>query len=127
LWGFKRQKKENFNPNFLKNLTNPAVFQWDFLPARGTAGGILIGVRDEVLLMSNVKLQKKSVSCMILDKNKNLSWKLVVVYGSPYDEGKTEFIDELHSVLGSWQGPIVIGGDFNLCRFPADKNNGRII
>jgi exonuclease III len=44
----------------------------------------------------------------------------------PYDEGKTEFIDELHMILGSWQGPLLIGGDFNLCRFRTDKSNGNI-
>jgi hypothetical protein len=103
------------------------LFQWDLLPARGTTGGILIGVRDEVLLMCNVRLQKILVSCMILDRRKNFSWKLVVVYGSPYDEGKIEFIDELQNVMSSWQGPLVIGGDFNLSRFLTDKSNGRIV
>jgi hypothetical protein len=32
-------------------------------------------------------------------------------------------------ILASWQGPWLIGGgegDFNLCRFPSDKNTGRI-
>jgi hypothetical protein len=33
----------------------------------------------------------------------------VVVYGSPYDEGKSEFIDELHRVLSTWQGPTILG------------------
>jgi hypothetical protein len=54
------------------------------------------------------------------------SWKLVIVYGSPYDEGKTNFIDELHGIAASWQGPLLIGGDFNLSRFRSDKSNGVI-
>jgi hypothetical protein len=37
-----------------------------------------------------------------------------------------EFINELHLVLSSWQGPTLVGGDFNLSRFPSDKSNGRI-
>jgi hypothetical protein len=49
-----------------------------------------------------------------------------VVYGSPYVEGKDEFIDELHAILSCWQGHVLIGGDFNLSRFTSDKNNGRI-
>jgi hypothetical protein len=44
----------------------------------------------------------------------------------PYEEGKIEFINELHLVLSSWQGPTLVGGDFNLSRFPSDKSNGRI-
>jgi hypothetical protein len=44
----------------------------------------------------------------------------------PYDEGKIEFIDDLHSIVACWQGPMVISGDFNLSRFSSDKSNGRI-
>jgi hypothetical protein len=39
---------------------------------------------------------------------------------------KIAFIDELHTVLAGWQGPCLLGGDFNLSRFPSDKSNGRI-
>jgi hypothetical protein len=53
-------------------------------------------------------------------------WNLVVIYGSPYGDRKIDFIDELHFVLANNQGPIVIGGDFNLNRFVSDKNNGGI-
>jgi hypothetical protein len=41
----------------------------------------------------------------------------VVIYGFPYDEGNVEFIDELHLILSSWQGPTLVGGNFNLSRF----------
>jgi endonuclease/exonuclease/phosphatase family metal-dependent hydrolase len=86
----------------------------------------LVGVREDSFLMSNVSILKFSISCMLLDKKTNLSWRLVIVYGSPYDEGKPEFIDELHLVLSKWQGPTIVGGDFNLYRFALDKSNGRI-
>lgn len=39
----------------------------------------------------------------------------MVVYGSPYDSGKLDFINELHT------GSILIGGDFNLVRTLYDK------
>jgi hypothetical protein len=96
------------------------------LPAKGITGGILLGVREDSFSISNVSILEHSVSCMLLDKKSNFSWRLVVVYGSPYDESKPEFIDELHKVLSTWQGPTVLGGDFNLCRFSSDKRNGRI-
>jgi hypothetical protein len=63
---------------------------------------------------------------MILEKKSDFSWKLIIVYGSPYEEGKQAFIDELHNVMASWQGPTLIGGDFNLVRFSTDKSNGII-
>jgi exonuclease III len=119
-------KKEVFMPSFLKNLTSPIDFTWNFLSTRGTSGAVLVGVRDESLLVTNVSILKSSVSCMLVDRKTNFSWKLVVVYGSPYEEGKMDFIDELHLVMSAWQGPMVIGGDFNVSRFVSDKINGRI-
>ena len=37
-----------------------------------------------------------------------------------------EFIDELHTVVDDWDGPTLVGGDFNLIRNIADKNNENI-
>jgi hypothetical protein len=73
-----------------------------------------------------VSVLKSSVNVILRDDRSNFSWRLCVVYGSPYEEGKMDFIDELHVVLSSWQGPTLVGGDFNLSRFSSDKSNGRI-
>jgi exonuclease III len=80
--GVQETKKEEFIPSFLKNLITPATFQWHFLSAKRTAGGILLGVRKS-LGVSNVSILKYCVSCMLMDKRKNFSWRLVVVYGPP--------------------------------------------
>jgi hypothetical protein len=124
--GIHETKKEEFLPSFLKNLTTPMNYIWHYLPTKRTAGGILLGIKEKGLVISNVSILKISFSCMILDKKRNFSWKLVVMYGSPFDDGKAQFIDELHSVLAVWQGPMVIGGYFILSRFVTDKSNGRI-
>jgi exonuclease III len=124
--GVQETKKKDFTTSFLRNLSCPARFVWEILPAKGTAGGILLGVREESFSVSNVYVFKFSISCMLLDKKSNFNWRLVIVYGSPYDEGKPKFIDELHLVLSMWQGTTVLGGDFNLCRFASDKSNDRI-
>jgi hypothetical protein len=120
--GIHETKKEMFLLSFLNFLSCPVNFTWHFLPA----GGIFVGFKDENLTICNVSILKSSISCMVMDKSKNFSWKLVVVYGSPYEDGKVEFIDELHLVMAAWKGPVMIGGDFNLSRFVSDKSNGRI-
>ena len=38
----------------------------------------------------------------------------ISVYGSAYEEGKADFIQELSSLLENWDGPALVGGDFNL-------------
>jgi hypothetical protein len=124
--GVQETKREEFPLNFLRNLTNLSPFSWHFLPTKGTAGGILVGVRDEKFLISSVSLYNSVVCCLITDKNNNFDWTLVVVYGPPCEDRKVEFIDELHLIISKSHGPVV-GGHFNLSRFVADKSNGRIV
>jgi hypothetical protein len=85
-----------------------------------------VGTRDDALVVNNFVRHTFSVSSVIHEKIQNFSWKLIVVYGPAYDDKKVEFIDELYSILTGWQGPVMIGGDFNLCRQASDKSNGRI-
>jgi hypothetical protein len=59
----------------------------------------------------------------ILDDN---IWRLVVLYGTPYDDNKLEFIDEPHLIMGAWQGPTLWGGDFNIVRPQREKSNDLI-
>jgi hypothetical protein len=79
-----------------------------------------------VLITNNFCTHSFSVFCVIHDIHQNFSWKLIVVYGHAYEDKKVGLIDELHSIMAAWQGPILLGGDFNLCSEASDKSNGRI-
>jgi hypothetical protein len=46
------------------------------------------------------------------------------VYGSACEEGKADFIQELHDVMDNWDDPTLLGGDFNLVTNLKEKNNG---
>lgn len=50
----------------------------------------------------------------------------MVVYGSPYEEGKLDFLQEIGSILSNWDGPTVLGGYFNLITTAREKCNGNI-
>lgn len=119
-------KKKEFSPGFLKSLTWNVPFNWCHLKAQGAAGGILVGANADVFNMTVLDILKFSVSVMLTNKKNNFSWKFIVVYGPAYDDLKAEFIEELDSIMSSWQGLLLIGGDFNLVRFVSDKNNGQI-
>ena len=41
---FSETKKEDFTPSQLKKLDPHDVFEWHWLPAKKTAGGILVGI-----------------------------------------------------------------------------------
>jgi hypothetical protein len=63
-------------------------------------------------------------SLIVRSSKDNFVWRLLVVYESPCDESKLEFLEELDSVLGRWQGSTLLGGDFNLVRSQREKSNG---
>lgn len=88
--------------------------------------GILIGANLDLF---NVGIGEKLnflLSVLLTCKRTGFSWKLIAVYGPAYEEQKQDFLDELDFVMNMWQGPILIGGDFNLVRFVSDKSNGLI-
>lgn len=59
-------------------------------------------------------------------KNADTIFRVITVYGSPYDEGKESFISELHSLILEDPFPTLIGGGVNLVRYAKDKSNGNI-
>jgi len=124
--GVVETKKGEYTAGMLRSLTGNVKFNWCSLKAKGSAGGILIGVNDDMFTMSVGELLDFTVSVMLTNKASGFAFKLVVVYGSPYEEGKLSFVDELHKVMGSWTGPTLLGGDFNLVRSSLDKNNGQV-
>lgn len=63
---------------------------------------------------------------MLTCKKSGFIWKFIVVYGPTYDDQKQAFLDELEAIMSTWQGPTLVGGDFNLVRFVSDKSNGVI-
>jgi hypothetical protein len=53
-------------------------------------------------------------------------WWLTSVYDPTRDEDKPLFLDELHTVRGTRDGPWILCGDFNMIYRVADKNNDRL-
>jgi hypothetical protein len=124
--GIMKTKKKDFSSGFLKCLTWNVPFGWCYLEALGAAGGILVGANTDVFSMTVLEILNFSISVMLTNKKNGFSWKLVVVYGPAYDDRKVDFLDELEHIMVSWQGPLLISGDFNLVRFISDKSNGQI-
>jgi hypothetical protein len=71
--GIQEIKKEECPLAFLESLSAPVKFVWHVLPAIGTAGGILLGIREEYLSASNFRCFTFAVSCQVYDKSVDLS------------------------------------------------------
>jgi hypothetical protein len=101
-------------------------FNWNFIPAKGTAGGILLGCKPSVLEVLCWQGFNFCSVALVKNQGDKMVWKLIVVYGSPYEETKRDFIAELHMVMDGWFGPTLVGGGFNLVRNQSEKNNGLV-
>jgi hypothetical protein len=69
---------------------------------------------------------KLCVAVMIRNVIDKFVWRFVNVYGFSYEEGKADFIQELHEVMGKWSGPTLLWGDFNLVTNLKEKSNGLV-
>ena len=121
--GIQETKKECFHQSFFDCF---GQFSWNFLPANGTTGGVLVGFKTSKFKILAWNFKNFCVSALVTNVEDNFFWRLITVYGSPSDDHKHEFLEELHSLLGDWDGPTLIGGDFNLIRGTSEKNNGNI-
>ena len=59
------------------------------------------------------------------NKTDNFIWSLVAVYGPAQEVAKTYFLCEMVNLAKDNPHPCIIGGDFNLLRYPFEKSRGR--
>ena len=61
----------------------------------------------------------------VRNKADNFIWSLVAVYGPAQAEFKADFLREVVNLAKDNPHPYIIGGDFNLLRYPFEKSRGR--
>lgn len=107
------------------------VFDFAYLLASNTRGGILIAARTADITISDVLVGCYSLTVRVqhasqpsLDEDR--SWWLSSVYGSQDDNDKTLFLEEIQAIRDACPGPWALSGDFNLILNETDKSNNRI-
>jgi hypothetical protein len=58
----------------------------------------------------------------VTGKQENYTWEVINVYGPVQIERKTAFLKELTNKISNTEDPFLIGGDFNMIRFPWEKS-----
>ena len=99
------------------------AFDYSYLPAVHTCGGILVAWRRDTWSLANVELAKYSITAQVTTTSTARSWWLTVVYGPHLDRDKPEFLQELKDIRQARQGRWLVYGDFNMYYQAADKNN----
>jgi exonuclease III len=88
----------------------------------GRSGGILGGFRNSRFDILDTVLGRFYIRVTLQDLKIQRKWKLVLVYGAAQEADKEEFLRELGDICCNQRLPMLIGGDFNILRFPSDKN-----
>ena len=105
--------------NLLRQIDPNQTYLWKWNASKGKSGGILSGVRVEVLDVASFKEEKYMLQLNLWDKERKIKWNFLNIYGSPHE---AEFLSELASFCSGSQEPLLAGGDFNLIRFLSEKN-----
>ena len=117
--------RRDFTQSLLNRLSGGIDFVWHSRPPRGRSGGILLGVRTDTMDVLASSDGEYHVKLHIRNKADNFTWSLVAVYGASQEEFKADFLREMVNLAKDNPYPIIIGGDFNLLRFPFEKSKGR--
>ncbi|XP_066344156.1 uncharacterized protein [Miscanthus floridulus] len=115
-------KKDNFDAAFVRKIL-PATFDdYLFVPSAGASGGLLVAWKF-VYFEGNLKFANNMALAIDFSSKHNDSlWTLMNVYGPYTLEGKREFITWLQSLDISNDEDWIILGDFNLYRYPENRN-----
>jgi exonuclease III len=122
--GIQETKKSEFNDKYLEEIVGRKQLCWNWLPSTGSAGGILMGVNSDIFSVERWIIRTFLVSCEVVMRKDNFKCRITNVYGTPYEEKKQDFMDELEEIMSEYRGPSIIGGDFNLVRSIKHKSNG---
>jgi hypothetical protein len=123
--GISETNRRDFPQSLLNHLSGDIDFEWTPWPPRGRSGGILLGVRTNIIEVLASLGGDYHIKLYIHNRVDNFIWNLVAVYGAAQDEFKDNFLRELVNLEKDNLYPILIGGDFNLLRFCHEKSKGR--
>ncbi|XVF04129.1 hypothetical protein REPUB_Repub05bG0055500 [Reevesia pubescens] len=89
--------------------------------SNGTAGGLISIWKEDFFVLSSKIVDSRFILLIGEIKSLNLTCGIGNVY-APNDDGeRARFWEEFASILGCYDVPWILGGDFNVVRFPHEK------
>ncbi|KAH7677378.1 RNA-directed DNA polymerase protein [Dioscorea alata] len=110
-----------------RSIGGKCIDTFEFLPALGTAGGIIIAWDRSQVIGSLIHKRKFSITIGFSNSFNNSNWACSTsVYGLNSSSIRTDFWNELLLIKNLIFIPWVICGDFNTVFTQEDKNKGDI-
>nr|XP_009599700.1 uncharacterized protein LOC104095304 [Nicotiana tomentosiformis] len=112
---------EVFSDAIVRSVWGGSWMKYDWVPAAASAGGILLMWDDRSLEVKEIRKGAFSLAALVKDRVSGVEWGFGGVYGPVGEGSKVSFWEELANILGEWDIPWVLGGDFNTIRFPEER------
>jgi exonuclease III len=117
--------RSDFTPRFLKNLCSGRDYLWHRKAPKGRSGGILHGIDLQFYDIGAIDEGDYYVKFYLCNKTDSYKWALVVAYSPAQDEHKESVLAELVNMCSHGNLPLLMCGDYNILRYPLEKNNDR--
>lgn len=115
--------KSSFSASELSAIAGIDRFHWNFVASAGHSGGFLLGSKKDTFDFVAFDHGIFWASTVVSIRSLNSLVEILVVYGPADHAMSYAFLDELSIKIESRQLPLLIGGDFNLLRFPSNKSS----
>uniref|UniRef100_A0ACD5YMW8 Uncharacterized protein n=1 Tax=Avena sativa TaxID=4498 RepID=A0ACD5YMW8_AVESA len=92
--GFQETIKQDFQISELQGLSRHK-FMWNWIPASGHSGAILLGVKEETFEVEDMDHGEFFVSMSLTHRRSNLRWEVIIVYGPADHSRSLAFLEEL--------------------------------
>lgn len=99
---------------------------FSFMPADGSAGGILLAWDQSIMDCTMVSMHKFHITAKFSSTSNNMSFMMFAIYAPCEATDRAEFFLVVNQDAASVEGPWILLGDFNMCRFDYEKSKGRI-
>jgi exonuclease III len=123
--GLQETIRQDFSIQELQGLSR-RPFAWQWLPATGISGGILLGVREDLFSVEDMDRGELFLNMAVTDRRVNLIWEVIIVYGPANHGWSADILAELKDKVEHYTTPVVVAGDFNLIRQDADKSSPNV-
>jgi len=123
--GLQETIRQDFRPSELEGLSRHK-FAWNWLPASGHSGGILLGAKEETFEVEDMDRGDFFVSMSLTHRHSGLQWETIIVYGPADHSRSATFLAELKAKVESCFIPVVVAGEFNMIRSLEDKSSANV-
>ena len=99
---------------------------WVASCSEGASGGIVIVWDTRVVQLVGHEESSHTLSCSFRNYGDDFFWVFICIYGPIKSELREDIWEDLGAIRSVWNDPWCLGGDFNVLRFPKERNRDGI-